>query len=127
MQVGFSTTVVTYQNPANPAPVYIFTDVDAVKGGMGAKSTGAGVTCGGMFGVEGSYTSDMDSADIGVTVQVTPNVHGSVSFGTKGVECSVGVNIDQTSYDVNVHIGPVAFFLLGIGVFLTTGIPAFLF
>lgn len=71
--------------------------------GTEAVDMGTGISLGDWAG---AYTGIGSDARLFYGMQVTPWLHGQVTAGTGGLEVTVGINKDETAYDLNLSLSP---------------------
>ena len=76
-------------------------------------SWGAGINLWGWLGVEVGVNGSKDKLNAYIAVNVTPWVHGSLSFGLNGITLSLGINVGNTSHDFSIGIGLAPVIIIG--------------
>ena len=94
-KIGFSATT-TFQDK-DPGLFHSYADI-----GNDASKYGVGINAIGWLGLGLGASSN---ANIFANAQVTPWIHAKVSVGLDGVGGTVGLNIDNTSYDFEIKGG----------------------
>ena len=94
-KVGFSSTVT--KQTKEPMIVHSVTDV-----GNDAKKYSVGINIAGWLEADVGVSSEINAF---VSAQVTPWVHGEVSFGLDGIGAVVGFDAGDTSYDFEINGG----------------------
>lgn len=94
-KVGFSSTV-RKQNK-KPGLVHSASDI-----GNDASKYSAGINIVGWLGADVGVSSEKNAF---VSAQVTPWIHGEVSFGLDGIGAVIGFDVGDTSYDFEIKGG----------------------
>lgn len=74
-------------------------------GSSNSVTGGVGINAWGWFRLDLSYYASDGHYGVAVGLQLTPWFHAGISLGTDGIGFNIGLNIGDTSYDLNIKIG----------------------